>query len=162
MNIFYKILSLLIVFFSLTIPYANWNFTDWFWWTSEVDIWIDCWDPSNSSQDTCINEWIWLVKDSADWIFTDLTFFEYVQKIVWYLISFVTIVAVIYIIYAWFRILTWAWDEEVLKKQKTTVLYVVIWILLIWLAYPIMLFIFDVLESPSNPDVWIYYNTFIS
>ena len=94
-----------------------------------------------------IVEWIDLVKDEVNSIYTDKPFSEKVQDVVLYLIWFVSFIAILYIIYAWFMILTWAWEEEKLKKAKTIIYYVAIWIILIWLAYPIVMFIIGALDS---------------
>lgn len=97
----------------------------------------------------CLTEWI----KTVDWIWaleTERKASQYLQDVVRYLITFLTLIAVIYIIYAWFNILTWAWDEDKAKKSKNTILYVLIWIVLIWLAFPITKFIFDVLNWPSG------------
>jgi uncharacterized membrane protein YwzB len=103
---------------------------------------IDCWEE-DCNLDTGIEN----VRNTVKWIEQERTFSEYVQDIVVYMLSFISIIAVIYIIYAWFRILTGAWDEEVLKKQKSTILYVIIWMAVIWLAYPITIFISDLLNK---------------
>ncbi len=108
----------------------------------EPTVHIDC-----NKQDCNLETWIKEVKDNANWIVTDRKFSEYIQDVVRYLLTFVSLVWVIYIIYAWFRILTSAWDEETLKKQKNTVIYVIIWIILMWIAYPIVKFIIDALYN---------------
>ena len=94
-----------------------------------------------------LSDWIDLVKDEVNSIYTDKPFSEKVQDIMLYLIWFVSFIAILYIIYAWFMILTWAWEEEKLKKAKTIIYYVAIWIILIWLAYPIVMFIIGALDS---------------
>ena len=99
-----------------------------------------------------IVEWISLVKDEVNSIYTDKSFSEKVQDIVLYLIWFVSFIAILYIIYAWFMILTWAWEEEKLKKAKTIIYYVTIWIILIWLAYPVVMFIIGTLV-PDLPTI---------
>ena len=54
------------------------------------------------------------------------TFSQFAQDIVVYLLSFVTIIAVIYIIYAGFQVLIGAGDEEKLKKAKNIILYILV------------------------------------
>lgn len=71
----------------------------------------------------------------------------YISGIVVYLLSFIYLIAVILIIYAWFNLLTWVWDEEKAKKSKTMIIYVVIWISIIFLANPIVWFIMQVLSK---------------
>ena len=70
---------------------------------------------------------------------------EYIQDVVLYLLSFVSLLAILYIIYAGFNILTGNGDEEKLKNSKTTVIYVILGIALMWLAWPITRFIFTML-----------------
>ena len=140
-----KLFTVFILLFSV-FNYSTWayDFSSMFWGSTEVDIWVDCWWPW---QETCLNKWVDLVWDEVTGIETERSLSEYIQAVVAYILTFLSVIAVIYIIYAWFRILTWAWDEETLKKQKTTVLHVVIWMLLIWLSYSIVIFIIDVLNN---------------
>ena len=63
---------------------------------------------------------------------------EYAQQIVTYLMGFVSLIAVIYIIYAGFQLMIGAGDEEKMKKTRQIILYVVLGILIMWLAYPIV------------------------
>lgn len=142
MKIISKIFLVLILsFWILNLSVNAWLFWDMFW-DSQPKVHIDCWE-----QDCNLTTWTEIVKETVGWIEKERTLTEYVQDITVYILTFISIIAVIYIIYAWFRILTWAWDEEVLKKQKTTILYVVLWMLVIWLAYPIVQFIINVLNS---------------
>ena len=66
------------------------------------------------------------------------TFSDYVQEIIKYLLTFLTIIWVIYIIYAWVLLLTSAWEEEKMTAARKNILYVMIWITVIYLAYPIV------------------------
>jgi len=139
-----KVFAKLILIFTLlffSIQTYSFSFTELIWWTSEW-IEVDCGD-----EECNIQSGIDIVKDTVNWIETERTFSEYVQDIVKYLLGFVSIVAIIYIIYAWFRILTWNWNEDTLKKQKMTILYVIIWILTMWLAYSIVKFVMNVLVA---------------
>lgn len=86
-----------------------------------------------------------LARNSINDIETDRTLSEYIQDIVIYLLTFISIIAVIYIIYAGFNILIWNGDEEKLKKSKSTIIYVAIGIVLIWLAWPITKFFLNIL-----------------
>ncbi len=58
----------------------------------------------------------------------------YVTDTVLYFLGFVTLVAVVYIIYAWVQIMTWWGDEEKIKKARQTIIYVITWIIFIWIA----------------------------
>ena len=148
MRVFSKILLILILGFWVFSFNANaWFFNDLLWDSQvKIDIWIDCWE---NWQQLCIDAWIEKVKDTVNWIEKERTLSDYIQSVVAYLLTFLSIIAVLYIIYAWFRILTWAWEEEVLKKQKTTILYVIIWIAVIWLAYPITKFIISLFSDTT-------------
>lgn len=72
---------------------------------------------------------------------------SYIEKIVIYLLWFIYLLSVILIIYAWFNLLTWAWDEEKAKKSKTMIIYVVVWIAIIFLAWPIVNFVTTALNK---------------
>ena len=129
-------------FFLAFVTYTAyiWN-TQAIFWTNNSGIRYcqgnDCWLDRGVTQ---VRQWI------SD-IETDRTLSEYIQAVVWYALTFLSIVAVIYIIYAWFRILIWNWDEEALKKSKTTIIYVLIWLTLMWLAWSITIFILDLFRA---------------
>ena len=94
-----------------------------------------------------LQEGVDIVKDGINGIETDRSFSQYIQDIAIYIISFISIVAVIYIIYAGFQILIWNGDEEKMKKSKQTILYVIIGIIVIWMAWPITRFIIGIINN---------------
>ncbi len=98
--------------------------------------WGDCWLDEWISETTKINN-----------LKTDGDASTYVKNIVSYLLGFVYLIAVILIIYAWFNLLTWIGDEEKAKKSKTMILYVIVWIIIIFLAWPIIKFVTTALEK---------------
>lgn len=69
---------------------------------------------------------------------------DYIQEYVSYLLTFLTIIAVLYVIWAGFRIMTGNGDEEAVSQSKKTILYVAIGIIIIWLAYAIVSWIMRV------------------
>ena len=71
---------------------------------------------------------------------------DFIQDIVAYILTFVSLLAVLYIIWAGFQILIGNGEEEKLKKSKTTILYVIIGIVVIWLAWPITIFVISALS----------------
>lgn len=75
----------------------------------------------------------------------------YIQDIIKYLLGFITLIAVIYIIYSWFQIMISAWAEDKVKKSKTTIVHVLIWIIVIWLAYSIVTFMMNILNVAPTP-----------
>jgi len=72
---------------------------------------------------------------------TDQTATEFVVSLVLYFLSFVTLVAVIYIIYAGFQLLISAGDDKKLGSAKNTIIYIILGIVVMWLAYAIVTFI---------------------
>ncbi len=139
LNLFFLLIIFLWTIFSVNAGELE-EIIEW----TKPKINVDC---SNEKCD--LQEGINQVKNTINDIEKERTFSEYVQDIVWYILTFISIIAVIYIIYAGFIILTAAWDEEKIKKTKTTILHVIIWIILIWLAYPITLFIIKALNISS-------------
>ncbi len=79
------------------------------------------------------------------WLITDKPLSVYAQSIVVYLLGFVTLVAVIYIIYAGFQVLIGGGDEEKMKKAKNIILYVIVGIVLMWFSYSIVLWILNLI-----------------
>lgn len=138
-----NIFKFLALFFILFSPINSLN--AWFFDPDEPDI-PYCWD--NSDAGCWLEDWIKEVKKTIDPVVeTDRKLSEYAQDIVVYLLWFLTLISILYIIYAWFNILIWAWDEEKMKKSKTTIIYVIIWLLVIWLAWPITEFFIRVFTS---------------
>ena len=83
---------------------------------------------------------------------TNKTFSAYIQDVVKYVLSFLMLISVLIIIYAWFNLLVWIWDEEKAKKTKQIIIYAIIWIVIIYLAWPLSDFIFNILDiSATTP-----------
>lgn len=101
------------------------------------------------NDDCGLDEWINQLKTIDD-VVTDRAFSVYAQDIVRFLLGFVYLVAVCFIIYAGFHLLTWVWDEEKSKKSKTMIVYVIVGILIIFLAWPITQFILNVLNVTTS------------
>lgn len=100
----------------------------------------DCWYQKGVSK---VKSMLWNAETSK-------SLSDYIQDIVIYLLTFITIIAVIYVIYAWFRILIWWWNDESLKNSRKTILHVVIWVIIIWLAFSIVALFIDILYSASK------------
>jgi len=147
MKIYSKIFILLILFISL-FNISNWSFFE------------DLFDDNNwpeihyCQDDECwIIEWINEVKNNVDDnIVVDEKASSYIQSIIKYLLWFIYFVAVALIIYAWFNLLIWGWEEEKTKKSKTMIIYVIIWIAIIFLASPIFEFVLQILNSWNISD----------
>jgi type IV secretory pathway VirB2 component (pilin) len=67
--------------------------------------------------------------------FTNKPLSAFIQDIVKYFLGFVTLIAVIYIIYAGFQLMTGGADEEKVKKARQIITYVIAGIVLMWVAY---------------------------
>lgn len=136
-NVVKIILSLLLgmsFMFSVNAGFFSDMFDD------ETTVEYNCWDGW-CGLETGIN----LAKTGLNELETERSFSEYIQAITVYLLSFVTLIAILYVIYAGFRILTWNGNEEKLKSSKSTIVYVALGILLMWLAVPIVKWIIDVI-----------------
>ena len=64
-----------------------------------------------------------------------------------YLLGFIWLIAVVFVIYWWFRILTAWWDDENVKKWKKIVLYSLLWIFIISIAWSIVMWIYGWLDK---------------
>ncbi len=72
---------------------------------------------------------------------TDLKWFaQIIVRIIDWMNSFVWIVVILFIIYAWFLVLTSAWDEWKLKKAKNIIIYIIIWLTILVFNYLILTF----------------------
>ncbi len=133
MKLILKLLSLLFLVIWI-VGFSNLSSASYFDSTSEEKIYFCQWSECG------IKEGVSIVKNSLDGIETEATAKDQIQKIVLYLLTFTTFVATIYIIYSWFRILTSSGDDDVIKTQKKTILYVIIWIVVMWAAWTIAKF----------------------
>ncbi len=62
-------------------------------------------------------------------------------------LSFVTLVAVIYVIYAGFQVLVGGSDDKAIGKAKSTIINVVLGIIIMWLAYAIVTWLITALGN---------------
>lgn len=108
-------------------------------WDKTTIPYCEYWD------DCSLKDWVEYAWD-INTVVTTWTASAYIQKIVVYALTFLKLLAVLLIIYAWFNMLTSAWDEEKAKKSKTIIVFAIIWLLIIFLAWPITNFIIDILS----------------
>ena len=141
-----KILQILLLTFIVFIS-SVW-FTDANWWpTGNTESFICQWDDCSFEGGIEASKW------SINWLVTDRTLSEYVIQIISYLTTFITLIWVVIVIYAGFTILVSWWDEEKIKSAKRLILYAILWIILIWLAWSIMTFIVSILDGGAEvPD----------
>lgn len=72
---------------------------------------------------------------------TDLTWFiKIITDIINWANWFIWLIVVIMIIYAWFLTLTSLWDEEKLKKSKSIIIYIAVWLFILFANYLILTF----------------------
>jgi len=118
---------------------------------SYFSVWADIFKSNNKDVIYCrgnecsLEKWVKQVRDTIDDVDKNRSASQYIQDIVKYLLTFVTIIAIIYVIYAWFKILISSWDEEVNKKSKSIIISVALWIVVMWLAYSIINFVLRVI-----------------
>lgn len=141
MRLFSHFVLLLVLLFS-TFSYTSAGFFDSFINDGAPDI-----RYCDDSWECGLSEGIDIIKWWLEDIETERTLSEYVQDVVIYILTFVSIIAVIYIIYAGFMILIGNGDDEKVKKSKQTIIYVAVWMVLIWLAWPITALILDILGA---------------
>lgn len=91
---------------------------------------------------------------AVNWQISNRGIAEYAQTIVKYLMGFISIVAVIYIIYAGFQLMIGAGDEEKMKKTRQIILYVILGIMIMWLAYPIVKWTTELIKKTAY-EWWI-------
>jgi len=139
-----KVILLVILSFGIWINYtwaalqeddgSSGSVLKWDWTRIPICAKWECWANWNN-----LEKW-WnkvktLLKDDVE---TSKKFSTYVQDFIKYLLGFITVVWVIYIIYAWLLLLTSAWEEEKMTRARKNIFYVMIWITVIYLAYPIV------------------------
>lgn len=129
-----KIILWILISFSFISFFSDVFALDIFTNTNEI---IYCKDADECS----LEKWTQIVKTWINDINKTDTTSVYIQKVVTYLLTFISIIAIIYVIYAGFKILISWWNDEDVKKSKTTIISVLVWILIIWLAYAIVLWI---------------------
>ena len=61
-----------------------------------------------------------------------------VVSIMQYLLWFLALIAVVFVIYGWFQILTAGWDEDRVKKWKTTLINALIGVFVIWISWALV------------------------
>ena len=106
---------------------ANWNEENVKTWKMTI-IYAIVWYVVISFAEIIVG-WVYsktsTVNPDTDWFV--ITMMEVINWMNW----FVWIIVVLMIIYTWFQVLLSAWDEEKLKKAKSTILYIIIWLTLL-------------------------------
>lgn len=137
MSKYLKIFLLILLFIS--------SINIWYAWASDFFDENEKIPYCQEGENCSLSGWIEQVKPIKTFV-TNKKFSEYSQDVVVYVLWFVYLIAIILIIYAWFNILTWAWDEEKVKKSKKIIFFVVLWVVIIYLANPILVFVQKILN----------------
>lgn len=133
-----KLSSLLLITTSTLLAFVfcmDFTYAACGWWT----LWFGC--PTVGQIEYCQNgkctlSWGLDATKPAVWsAFSQKTIAVYVTDIVKYFLGFVTLVGVVYIIYAWAQLMLGGGDEEKVKKARQIIIYVIAGILLMWIAY---------------------------
>lgn len=66
---------------------------------------------------------------------------EIIKTYITYILGFITLIAVIYALWAGWNIMTAGGDEEKVKKGRTTIIQIAIGIIIMWLAYSVVSFV---------------------
>ncbi len=74
------------------------------------------------------------------------TAWDTIATIIKQLLTLVSIVAVGYVLWAGFQIMTAGGDEEKVKSGRKTIIYVIIGIVVMWLAYSLVAWLLKVLN----------------
>ena len=122
--------------------YADW-WCAWNWGTA-------CANPGEISYckwGTCgITQGETAVSTATNGLFSNKPLSVFITDVVKYFLSFVSIVGIIYVLFAGFQIMTWWGDEEKVKKARQIIIYVCIGIVLMWLSYWIVMLILDAIK----------------
>lgn len=128
----YLLISLSIFAFWLSHAFADCN--GWFSFSSNCDV-----KPVYCQNGDCsLTKWVDATGKAVDGLLSNTPLSQYAQQVVSYFLAFVSLIAVIYIIYAGFQLMIGAGDEEKMKKTKNIIIYVVVGIIIIWLAFGIV------------------------
>lgn len=147
-----KISRSLILFFGIFLAWIGSIFAGCDWWFSfstncEVK-------PVYCQNGECsITSWVDATTQAIWGQISTKPISQYAQDIITYLISFISLVAVIYIIYAGFTLMIGAGDEEKMKKTKNIILYVILGVILIWLSFGIVKWVIALVKPGSVTSI---------
>ncbi len=117
-----------------------------------TDIKIPCSDP----KDCDINKSIEVAKTVSGGVAQsgDVELSEYIVTLVKEFLKYTTLVAVLYVLYAGFRIMTSNGEENTVKSSQKGIIYVLVGIVVMWLAYAIVMLVMSALTN-SRSTVYI-------
>ncbi len=87
-------------------------------------------------------------KINPDLVWSQVPLEDSIQIYVEYILGFLYIVAVVIWIFGWFTILTAAWDDEKVKKGRDYIIYMVLGLILIFIAWSIVQLVIESILEP--------------
>lgn len=148
MQIMRKLFLILVTSLAIFLSISTVNGQNWFNYSNQ---WYDPKSYLCDGWDCSIKEWINDSKKSLQWNVTDKKVSDYIQDLIVYGLSFVSLIAVIYIIYSGFQVMIWNGDDKKLSDSKKTILHIIIGMIIMWLAYAIVSFITSWIIKSGNP-----------
>lgn len=107
--------------------------------------------PYCNNGDCSFEKWVETIKNSdLATIKREWTAVSYIQDVVNYVLGFLFAITVIFIIWAWVMILTAAWNDDRVEKAKKIIIHAIIWLCVIFLAYPISSFVIDIFTNTKT------------
>jgi len=86
----------------------------------------------------------WIEKIDTDLVWnTDIDIHITITSLIKYALTFLSIISIAFVIKWGFQILTAAWDDEKVKSWRKTILYALLWVFVITIAYSIVMIAFD-------------------
>lgn len=72
---------------------------------------------------------------------------EVIKSYIAYVLGFITLIAVLYALWAGWNIMTAGGDEEKVKKGRTTIIQITMGIIVMWLAYTVVSFVISAVTT---------------
>ena len=82
-----------------------------------------------------------------------MTLMQMISNILTFILTFTWIIAVVFAVYGGFKIMTAAWDEDKVKKGKTTLINSLIGIFVVLIAYTLVGWIFTEAKTLGGAGV---------
>ena len=95
------------------------------------------------------DDFFWTDKIEVDFKNNDIGLLTNINNIAWYIIGLLYFIAVVFAVYWWFKILTSWWDDEKVKKWKNIIIYVIIWLIVIFLASQFIHWIMNTMDETA-------------
>lgn len=105
------------------------------------------WEPKAEipyclEEDECgYEQWVKMLKRWVQNVETEKDARWFAESIISYILGFIYLWWTSVILYSWFGILKAWWDEEEVKKSKTTITYVWWWMVSVWAAHSIIMWL---------------------